>query len=310
MITRLNIQNFKSIRQLTLNCKRVNLIVGQPNTGKSNILEALSLFSPANTDLKKVIRYRELSNLFFDNDVSQRVTVETDNLNAQLFFENDNFNFADNKFSRIIRENDFFQHEKLETNVLNYKFFPIDKFIRVNPAKLQAPHGENLFEILYSNPSLRDLTASVFAGLGYKLQLRTQGLEIEFVKEENNILITYPWQSLSDTIQRVIFYNAVIDSNKESVILLEEPEANTFPLYTKLMGEKISLDNTNQYFIVTHNPFLLLSIIDKTPVHDLNFFITEYANYETSVKEVQADELPKILELDSDVFLNLNKFGK
>jgi AAA15 family ATPase/GTPase len=135
-------------------------------------------------------------------------------------------------------------------------------------------------------------------------------MEIEFVKEENNVLITYPWQSLSDTIQRIIFYNSVIDTNKDSTILLEEPEANTFPLYTKLLGEKIALDNSNQYFVVTHNPFFLLSVLDKAPESDIAIFIAEYEDYSTKLKEVQSSELPQILELDSDVFLNLNKFGK
>ncbi len=40
------IRNFKSIRLISLeNCARINLLIGKPNTGKSNILEALSLFS-------------------------------------------------------------------------------------------------------------------------------------------------------------------------------------------------------------------------------------------------------------------------
>lgn len=310
MIQQVNIHNFKSIRKLSINCSRINLIIGQPNTGKSNILEAMSLLSSDVKDLKKVIRYRELSNLFYDNIVSQKVIVETGTNKAQLFFENNNFMLADAKFSKVVNDTDFSQVQSQQSNILNYKYLPVDKFVRQNPTKLQTPHGENLFELLQSNPDLREMAASVLSGLGYKLQLRTQNMEIEFVKEENNVLITYPWQSLSDTIQRVIFYNSVIDTNKDSVILLEEPEANTFPLYTKLLGEKIALDLSNQYFVITHNPFFLLSVIDKAPVSEIAIFIAEYENYSTKLRAVQATELPQILELDSDVFLNLNKFGK
>ena len=76
------------------------------------------------------------------------------------------------------------------------------------------------------------------------------------------------------------------------------------------MGEKIALDLSNQYFVITHNPFFLLSVIDKAPVSDIAIFIAEYENYSTKLRAVKATELPQILELDSDVFLNLNKFGK
>ena len=45
MINELEIHNFKSIKDLTLPCKRFNIFIGEPNTGKSNILEALGLVS-------------------------------------------------------------------------------------------------------------------------------------------------------------------------------------------------------------------------------------------------------------------------
>ena len=34
MITALKIERFKSIRKLELNCRRVNLFIGEPNIGK------------------------------------------------------------------------------------------------------------------------------------------------------------------------------------------------------------------------------------------------------------------------------------
>jgi len=40
MITKLSIANFKSIRQLDIDCKKINLFIGEPNTGKSkNVYE-------------------------------------------------------------------------------------------------------------------------------------------------------------------------------------------------------------------------------------------------------------------------------
>ena len=41
----LRIQNFKSIKDITLHPRRVNLIIGEPNVGKSNLLEAMTLLA-------------------------------------------------------------------------------------------------------------------------------------------------------------------------------------------------------------------------------------------------------------------------
>jgi len=45
-IKNIEIKNFKSIRHQTIDdCKRINVFIGYPNVGKSNILEGLSLIS-------------------------------------------------------------------------------------------------------------------------------------------------------------------------------------------------------------------------------------------------------------------------
>lgn len=45
-IKRISIENFKSLRSCEIvDCKRMNLFIGRPNVGKSNIIEAMSLLS-------------------------------------------------------------------------------------------------------------------------------------------------------------------------------------------------------------------------------------------------------------------------
>ena len=45
IIKNIHIENFKSAKNVELtDCKRINLLIGKPNVGKSNLLEALSLF--------------------------------------------------------------------------------------------------------------------------------------------------------------------------------------------------------------------------------------------------------------------------
>jgi AAA15 family ATPase/GTPase len=43
MITKLFIKNFKSVKEAELECSKINVFIGEPNTGKSNILETIAL---------------------------------------------------------------------------------------------------------------------------------------------------------------------------------------------------------------------------------------------------------------------------
>ncbi|MHA2250968.1 MAG: AAA family ATPase [Candidatus Kariarchaeaceae archaeon] len=45
IINRLTIQAFKSIQEVEIDCRKLNVFIGEPNSGKSNILEALGVVS-------------------------------------------------------------------------------------------------------------------------------------------------------------------------------------------------------------------------------------------------------------------------
>src|SRR5271156_5569623 len=81
-ITELEINNFKSIKHIKMDCKRINVIIGRPNVGKSNILEALALYNAPYGDSNKkmlsdYIRYEKLSNLFFDLERKNPITIKS-----------------------------------------------------------------------------------------------------------------------------------------------------------------------------------------------------------------------------------------
>ena len=133
---------------------------------------------------------------------------------------------------------------------------------------------------------------------------------------ENDILVSkvvedeiysYPYFTLSETLQRIIFYAIALKSNKDNIILFDEPESNTFPFYTKFLAEKIALDKTNQFFITTHNPYLLLSLIEKSKQEDLNVCIVQMKDYQTIVSELKNEQVSEVLDLNSDVFFNFDK---
>ncbi|MEZ4848668.1 MAG: AAA family ATPase [Bacteroidia bacterium] len=77
MIQKLEIYNFKSIKELFLDCKRINVFIGKPNVGKSNILEGISMFRGG---LKENIRQNDVRNIFYDQDVSLNVKIKSNDL--------------------------------------------------------------------------------------------------------------------------------------------------------------------------------------------------------------------------------------
>lgn len=99
-IHELEINNFKSIQHLKMDCKRVNVFIGKPNVGKSNILEALALLGAhysTNPDkiLSEFIRYEEISNLFYDDDLLLQIQINTNLAKAVLRFHVNAINAAE-----------------------------------------------------------------------------------------------------------------------------------------------------------------------------------------------------------------------
>ncbi len=78
MVKNISIANFKSIKRLDFEASRINIFLGEPNSGKSNLLEALGMFSLAH-DEQLPIRFKEVSDLFFDHHVSEAISVRADN---------------------------------------------------------------------------------------------------------------------------------------------------------------------------------------------------------------------------------------
>lgn len=189
-----------------------------------------------------------------------------------------------------------------------YWFRSVKEFPNKRIDFLSPPHGHNLFSILQSNKRLKLLVSEFVQDRGFKLTFRQATSELEISKEENNILTTYPYSLVSDTIQRIIFYTSAIESNpKNSTLVFEEPESSVFPYYTKYLAEKIALDTERQYFITTHNPYFLQAVIEKVPANELAINLVTMEQYQTEVKPLSERAYEEILTLSSDVFLNFDK---
>ena len=91
-VRKLRIQNFKSIRSLELECRRINVFIGEANTGKSNILEAIGLLSCAHYgDVRRFVRLQSMIDIFYNSDVSRPIQIEFDSKLLEIRFEEGEF---------------------------------------------------------------------------------------------------------------------------------------------------------------------------------------------------------------------------
>lgn len=327
MINQLTIKNFKSVKELNLPCKKLNIFIGEPNSGKSNIIEALSLQSQnamagEGQNLNdQMFRYKTIGDLYYDFNITSPIEVITDDRHSILKYAIREDGSPENIFHFLLDSEKnpdqpaTFSHDgkinqygpTVNTNIHFYEFKRLASFYLDHMPHLSVPHGRNLPSLLLSNPEYKKWVSDFLKSKGLTLTLKPTENEILASKIVNDEIYSYPYSSLSETLQRIIFYNMAIMSNKKSIILLDEPESNTFPFYTKFIAERIALDETNQFFITTHNPYLLLSLIEKSKLEDVNVCITEMKDYQTVVSVLEKDQISEVLDLNSDVFFNFDK---
>ena len=346
MVENISIKNFKSIKDLTLKTSRVNIFIGEHNSGKSNILEALSWFSInslAQDVFPEIFRFKTATDFFYDSDASKPLEIKTDELSFFLrYAKNENgalMNYIEgfiyptkseihaneiydfhNIHNKLTDHNfyafrlsfdgqiDHIAGGQLSSPFKTYSFKKLKKFQNNFRPFLNPPYGDNIPSLLVSNKEYRDLVSSIFKEKGFRLMLKPTEVDINMAKDIEDELYVYPYTSISETLQRIIFYLLAIETNKNSSLIFDEPESNTFPMYTKQLAEIISLDDSNQYFIATHDPYLLASLIGKTPIKDLSVFVTEMdSNYDTKVTNVPSDRFSEIMDKGFDVYFNLDK---
>ena len=316
MIKNLEIGNFKSIKHLELDCRKINLFIGEPNTGKSNILEALGILSfNLQTKLEDLVRFERMSNLFYDENLDDEIKIRADEGIFGMCFEQGLFKgeYHENDLRRFNFGYDYNgRHDSGSSGDLSpikfYKFIVRRDFPENESDSLLPPFGANLLSVLMTHKDLKKTVARIFEPYGLRIVFKPQENKIDILKLQEDVLISYPYSLASDTLQRIIFYLTAIGSNENSVLIFEEPESNSFPYHTKHLGERIAFDETNQYFIATHNPYLLLSILEKARKEEVAVFITYFEDYQTKVKCLTDEQLSELMDGGYDPFFNLDSF--
>jgi AAA15 family ATPase/GTPase len=339
-ITNIEIKNFKSIRHAEIkDCRRVNVFIGYPNVGKSNILEALALFSVnEQTELKDLVRLKETPTIFFNGFMENDVMVSL-NDSCGIFGK-----FSENKFSlsyQIKDQNGEFSKIKLnpvlnssivkeiyfnefknagnqtgysenrEFIIKKYEFQKKTKSNNRNYSSLEYPFGENIFSIIQTNEKLNKQASDLLNEYDLELLYDNREQEFTILKRTGSRIFTVPYELIADTLQRLIFYKAAILSNNERILIFEEPEAHMFPPYISKFASDIIFDkNNNQFFISTHSPFVLNDFMEELKEDGLSIYTVSLKDGETIIKKLTDDQVTEVYQYGIDLFFNLESFLK
>lgn len=323
-ITHLKICNFRSIKNCTLSdLRRINLFIGKPNTGKSNIIEALSLFSlpylkeNAAKKLTNLIRVEDGAELFNNGNTGGEILVKTNlgecrlsydvqtGLLVHLAFPNHNYKFNINKKFEIKggRKNGLF-----ESPVKQYSYNENVIYKKAHSRYLIPPYGYNIFGIIEEYPDIKKQVIELFKQFNLQIAFDRGSQTIKVIQSRhNNNIFLLPYNSVASTIQRSIFYLSAILSNEKSILLFENPEAHVFPSYLTRFTHEMIHKTDNQYFVATHSPFILNDLLENAR-NELAVFVVYYEECQTKIKQLSDKELHEVYQSGVDFFTNGKSF--
>lgn len=312
------IDNFKSIKHCRIKgCRRINLFIGRPNVGKSNILEALSIFSTPflkenkSKSLSNFIRIENETELFNNGSLAEPISIKTNIGTARILYTREAGLTI--QIHTLNGDSEYVVDEKLNLRskgtsdylpaIKKYSFSSQTQFRKAHTRYLIPPFGYNLLGVIERYEELKEEIAEMFKEYNLRLVFDKASQSLKIMQPEQNEIFLIPYNSIADTLQRIIFFKTAIASNHDSVLLFEEPEAHSFPPFMSHITQEMIYKNENQYFVATHSPFILNDLLENGR-DELAVYMVDYKRHETKVKLLTEEQLHDIYQNGVDLFTN------
>jgi hypothetical protein len=279
-LSSLRIRNYRTIGDLELDLRRVNIFVGPPDSGKTAILEAIGLLGefydrqPLAEDVPPIPNMEEI---FAEPNKPVEISFVRSDLPPYDITCTLTFRLIDNY---VVAERD-----GLWTTAV---------LARNDSARCCLKDEPDIDEVRFAYVDADLITEEIEVLVGKHAHLR------EIMARYGHDRV----ERLPEPIRRYLAYLAVIDEIKSGVVTIKHFTCHYQPL-TKQVAERIAW-STSQYLIETYDPQAVLSLIEKTKAGDLYVYLVRRKDNRTSVEKIDPEE---ILELGSDLFFNLHRWG-
>lgn len=326
MLHKVIIRNFRSLKDVELDLRKVNLLIGANNSGKSNFLKALKYFSGKEKGIENDVRYKSQSQdfnipvIFYDIEIEK----EKKRYFHYIIEGNDTYwGYSD----KILRSKDYLKivpkdnmnrrissmlsrgpEENKKYDFFN-SFFKNIQIYKPDPNKLLSFQNLQVEENLYEDVSnlvsfldnMRDSKPEIIEAIVRDLkECVSNFVDIRFRKEKNNVarkqfgLVDSQnnifWSDeLSEGVLYFLAILAIIHQpNPPKILLLEEPERNVHPRRIKEIMDFIFRlsEEKNIQVIMTTHSMLVLNEFQDIPE---SVFVFDMMNNETIIKNLKKD---------------------
>lgn len=318
MLKRIHIENFKSLKNVTLDLQPVNLLIGPNNSGKSNLLKALEFFGK---DYKNI---NILNYLFKHQFANFKIDLTFNVLNDEFVTFS---HFIEIGFHRI-QETEWKSDENgANISLPNTIYHSKQKFIekiyiyKPNPTSILNPYPllpEN--ERVISDASnlvafldiLRDKYRDNFEAIEHDLQKcipEFSRIQLENVAATDDLIkiygdktfkrlglynsqqkITYWADELSEgTLYFLALLCIIHQPNPPKLLLLEEPEKGIHPRRIKEVVDfifNLAQEKDIQVIMTTHHPYVVNEFQD---IPEAVFIFDKDEEGATQIKNLQTD---------------------
>jgi AAA15 family ATPase/GTPase len=280
----------------------INVIIGENNGGKTNVLRTLEIWESS----RKRSPIRILATDYYENDNSNKIEYEfvipaemagnldillTDNnprpfikltLNGENYsvtdsfirradseairaYCNSNFNSSSSENSQNVQSIENQQQFGQLLNQIPQIHYLKERRVQATPKNFRdrlAPIWSHGAANRVMVPIKKALRDFIEEGFESKIEIQFEQDSESFTIEMNDELVTF--ESLGSGFQQVFDVALTIASVRNSIVLIDEPELNTHPNLLRRLLKLIFANNSNQYFICTHSNVLLDATYPKT----------------------------------------------